>query len=89
MPTFADLDEIQQRILVFVCRHIPASSPPGTQFESRQAVTGELRISLSEYDQACGALIRLGLLISDQPLSGDCDFIAPSAAGRALRKANL
>lgn len=75
------LDETQRRILAFICRWV---SPGSGQYESRQTLTGELRLALSEYDEACRGLIRFGLIVTDQPMSGDCDFIAPTQAGRAL-----
>ncbi len=83
MPSLTDLDDIQRRILAFICRTIPPGSP---NFESRQTLTGELRLSLSEYDEACGRLVRLGLIATDQPFSGDCDYITPTPAGRALAR---
>lgn len=75
-----NLDETERRILAFICRYL---APQSGQYESRQTLTGELRLSLSEYDEACRRLIQLGLISTDQPLSGDCDFIAPTPAGRA------
>ena len=80
-PGTHNLDETQRRILAFVCRWV---SPGSGEYESRQTLTGELRLALSEYDEACRGLIRFGLITTDQPLSGDCDFIAPTPAGRAL-----
>ena len=79
-----NLAETERRILEFICRYI---APQSGQYESRQTLTGELRLSLSEYDEACRRLIQLGLISTDQPLSGDSDFIAPTLAGRALVQA--
>ena len=77
------LDDIERQILEAVCRRVPFERNP-PQYETRGDLTGSLRLALNEYDRACGALIRLGLIASDQPFSGECDFITPRRAGRRL-----
>lgn len=76
-----ELDEFERQILEFLCRWIPFESNP-PRFERREEVCGELRLSLSEYDAACGRLERKRLIFSDQPASGELDFVAPTKAGR-------
>jgi hypothetical protein len=78
-----ELDEFERQILEFLCRWIPYESNP-PRFERREEVCGELRLSLSEYDAACGRLERKRLIVSDQPASGELDFVAPTKAGRRL-----
>ncbi len=75
------LDETQRRILEFLCRRYPYESGE-TRFEQRMVVCGELRLALHEYDAACGMLDGLRLIVTDQPYAHDCDFIAPTLAGR-------
>ena len=77
------LDDIERQILEAVCRRVPFERNP-PQYETRGDLTGSLRLSLNEYDRACSALLRLGLIASDQPFSGECDFITPRRAGRRL-----
>ena len=74
------LSEIAQKILAYICKNNPAGSGE-TRYQSREDITGMLRLSLSEYDEAAGELAGLGLVVSDQPYSGDLDFIAPTQAG--------
>ena len=77
------LELFARQILEYLCRSEPYERCP-VSFHSRGEITGELRLSLIEYDQACGQLARLRLIVTDQPTSGDCDFIAPTKAGRRL-----
>jgi hypothetical protein len=75
------LDETQRRILEFICRWHPYETSQD-QFEQRLVICGELRLALHEYDEACGGLDRLRLIVTDQPYSHDCDNITPTLAGR-------
>jgi hypothetical protein len=70
-----------RRILEFVCRTLPNEDPP-EHFQNRTDIAGELRLSLSEYDDACRELTRERLIVTDPPTAPDCDWIAPSAKGR-------
>jgi hypothetical protein len=79
----AELEENARRILDLVCRVLPEENPP-QHFQYRNDIAGLLRLSLSEYDEACGQLIRLRLIVTDPPAAPDCDFIAPTSAGRRL-----
>ena len=78
-----ELEHISRRILDFVCRTLPEENPP-QHFQHRDDIAGMLRLSLSEYDEACGQLVRLRLIVTDPPAAPDCDFIAPTPAGRRL-----
>jgi hypothetical protein len=75
------LDETARRILVFVCRTLPAEDPP-EHFQNRTDIAGELRLSLAEYDEACRQLTRQNLIVTDPPSAPDCDWIAPTPKGR-------
>ena len=75
------LDETQYRILEFLCRRYPYDTGE-TRFEQRIVVCGELRLALHEYDNACGKLDSLRLIVTDPPYAHDCDSIAPTLAGR-------
>jgi len=76
-----DLDETQRRILEFICRRYPFETSE-SRFEQRMVVCGELRLALHEYDAACGVLDHLRLIVTNPPYAHDCDFIAPTLAGR-------
>jgi hypothetical protein len=75
------LDEEARRILAFVCRTLPPEDPP-IHFQNRTDIAGELRLSLSEYDEACRQLVRERLIVTDPPNAPDCDWIAPTPKGR-------
>jgi len=75
------LDETDRRILEYLCRAQSFERIPPV-FASRGDISGMLRLSLNEYDEACGRLAARRLIRSDQPGSGDLDFIAPTRAGR-------
>jgi protein-tyrosine phosphatase len=77
------LDDISRQILEFICRREPVDRDPPV-FLRREDIAGELRLSLREYDEACGQLSRYRLIFTDQPASSDVDFIAPTRAGRLL-----
>ena len=79
----AELEQNARRILDFVCRTLPDENPP-QHFQSRVDIAGMLRLSLSEYDEACGQLVQLRLIVTDPPAAPDCDYIAPTPAGRRL-----
>jgi hypothetical protein len=72
-----------RRILEFVCRTLPVENPP-EHFQNRTDISGELRLSLAEYDDACRQLTREHLIVTDPPNAPDCDWIAPSAKGRQV-----
>ena len=80
-----DLEENARRILDFVCRVIPEENPP-RHFQHRDDIAGLLRLSLSEYDEACGQMARLRLIVTDPPAAPDCDYIAPTPTGRRLAR---
>jgi hypothetical protein len=77
------LEENARRILVFVCQNAPEENPP-QHFQRRNDIAGSLRLSLSEYDDACRQLVRHRLIVTDPPAAPDCDNIAPTPAGRQL-----
>jgi hypothetical protein len=77
------LSDIARKILEYIVKNDP-TQPGQVKYQSREEITGMLRLSLSEYDQACGELASQRLIVSDQPGSGDLDFIAPTPAGRQL-----
>jgi hypothetical protein len=79
-PT-SELDETQLGILAFLLRHYPQASEPPV-FESRAVLTGELRLALHEYDEACRGLISRRLIQTDPPHAHDCDSIALTSTGR-------
>jgi hypothetical protein len=74
------INETARRILEYICSLQPADRQAPV-FQSRRDITGMLRLSLSEYDEACRRLDAAHLIISDQPGSGDLDFIAPTQEG--------
>jgi hypothetical protein len=86
MSNHPPLDETARRILEYICQRQPAEGEPPV-FHSRMDITGMLRLSLSEYDEACGRLAAANLIASDQPASGDLDYIAPTPAGRQYLRA--